>query len=163
MKQDENLKDITRQEFKAILRLNGYSLIKFSEYLGKSKNYVWRVVLQHKHIRYRWIDELIGFIGKENYELALKKYRKRVSYMPPEPAPEPEPKKELEKIQAADKPKTKLKKHLEENKPKIPDAMAPKKKEEKPDPEKKPAKQKQTKPLVKKPTEKPKKEDISLT
>jgi len=68
-------KDITPTMFLFILRRCGYSKAAFAKWRQRSPTWVNKIVFDSHLIKYKYVDSLIAFVGKENYIHALKSYK----------------------------------------------------------------------------------------
>lgn len=67
--------DINRSEFRAILKLAGYSCREFGEYIKRSHTFVSELGWYDGYIPSRWVRALILCVTPEAFELHLKKIR----------------------------------------------------------------------------------------
>ena len=71
------LLEINNREFRAILKMAGYTCKEFGNYIERSHTFVSELGMSDGHIPSRWIRALIEFISREAYELHLERIRLR--------------------------------------------------------------------------------------
>ena len=74
---ERHVLDIDRDEFRAILKLAGYTLTEFAQHIGKSHTFVSELGMYGGHVPSRWIRALISLVTPEAYALHLEKIRKK--------------------------------------------------------------------------------------
>lgn len=75
---DTKKKILSGAQFEKILNICGYTQVEFAEYIERHPTWVCRNIKGAREVLYRYYDDLVKFVGKSNFNLAVLKINKKI-------------------------------------------------------------------------------------